>query len=113
MEIIKESSEKLDEMAGTMAKSINRVHQEGGNGNLEIFTFKDNDIRAKNIGVNKAIVDQPDKLKAGKLKEGETDIHPGNGELALELSQIKNKKLGEDGQENPSGNTISGSYIWW
>ena len=111
LEIIKESSEKLDEMAGTMAKSINRVHQEGGNGNLEIFTFKDNDIRAKNIGVNKAIVDQPDKLKAGKLKEGETDIHPGNGELALELSQIKNKKLGEDGQENPSGNTISGSYI--
>ena len=102
---------RSDEMAGSMAKAINRVHQEGGSGNLEIFTFKDDDIRAKNIGVNKAIEDQPDKLKAGKAKEGETDIHPGNGELALELAQIKNKKLGEDGQENPSGNTINGSYI--
>lgn len=111
LEIIKEASEKLDQLAGSMAKAINRVHQAGGSGNLEIFTFKDGLVGAKNIEVNEAIRNQVDHLKAGKAKEGESEIHSGNGELALELAQLKNKKLDPDGKENPSGSTINSSHI--
>lgn len=111
LEIIKEASEKLDQLAGSMAKAINRVHQAGGSGNLEIFIFKDGLVGAKNIEVNEAIRNQVDNLKAGKAKEGESEIHSGNGELALELAQLKNKKLDPDGKENPSGSTINSSHI--
>ncbi|OLS01539.1 flagellar hook-associated protein FlgK [Tissierella creatinophila] len=112
---IDNSKKNLDKMASTMAQAINRVHGQlevkDQNGNLVeagfIFTVKEGknpEDAAMNIEINKALVSDNSLLQSGK------NGNEGDGSLALELAGLRNKKLGEDGKEDQSGNTIGGSY---
>lgn len=146
LDSIKEANDNLDKTATIMAQAINHLHVNANNGiggkdNLPIFTFDGYDkddttndyiaknVTAKNIRINKEIVDDPGKLQAGKLKDGETGaVSEGNGSLALEIAQLRNQKIGAkeekiDGEDkwviktegnklekDDSGNSIGGSY---
>ncbi len=113
VEVIQEASGNLDKMANSLAQSINKTHgklkdkdkQDLG----DIFIFDKGKIDAKSIGINKSLKEENGLLQAGK--EGSEQ---GDGSLALELSQIRNKKtsLDTDGniKDDSSGTTISGSY---
>ena len=77
---------------------------------LPIFIFDKGKIDAKSIGINKSLKEENGLLQAGK--EGSEQ---GDGSLALELSQIRNKKtsLDTDGniKDDSSGTTISGQRV--
>lgn len=108
---IKVAKKNLDKMALTMAKAINDVHKDLNTtyeptvpgDQKSIFTF-DESKGAKSIKVNEKLVKDNSLLQSGK------NGNEGDGSLALELAGLRNKKLGEDGKEDLSGNTIGGSY---
>lgn len=104
LEKIDEYYAQLDQLASSIAETINLVHRIDAS-SKDFFTTSDGSttFNAKNIQVNQDILDDVSLINAGK-----TTSDPGDGSRALAIAKIKNVNLQVD---NSNFNTyLSGRY---
>jgi flagellar hook-associated protein 1 FlgK len=98
--------EHLDTLAREFAGEFNAIHQGGfdldGIGGDVFFKAKDgaSDISAGNIAVNELLLADPRKIAAALL-DADGAFNKGDGHNALELAQLKQKKIHELGDFTP------------
>lgn len=86
-EIIPESIKELDSLAVSIAENINSIHETGYglDGSTSNRFFDSATTNAANIKVDQNIVADVNKIAAS------SDLHTGNGDLALQISRIQDK----------------------
>ncbi|NLG33444.1 MAG: flagellar hook-associated protein FlgK [Syntrophomonadaceae bacterium] len=127
--------QKLDSLAVSLAKAVNDIHKQGidlnGEQGENFFVFLDIDgneidldsidwndpleagLGAGNIHVNPLIMEDVSKIAAGQ-KQGDLFL-PGNGNIALKISQLKDARLKYDPAKkvaavDPDGTTTFGGF---
>lgn len=90
--------EELNVLTENLVNAINDEHRKGAN-NIDFFVYGDSDDKAGSIKINEEIIKNNDKVSTGYPGSKE-----GDGSLALEIAQLRNRKL------ESTGTTIEGSY---
>lgn len=90
--------EELNVLTENLVNAINDEHRKGAN-NIDFFVYGDSDDKAGSIKINEEVIKNNDKVSTGYPGSKE-----GDGSLALEIAQLRNRKL------ESTGTTIEGSY---
>lgn len=95
----------LNKLAKSFANEFNTIHNSGsdlnGNAGQDFFVKNnttDSEITSANISVSQTIVDDPNKIAASdSVATSPANPEPGNGKLALQLSNMKFTSLSDLG----------------
>jgi flagellar hook-associated protein 1 FlgK len=102
---------KLNILAAGIATSVNKLHGDGtdldGNPGADFFVSNDsNSLSAANIYVNSDIQDDVSKIAVSK---GTTNL-TGNGDIALQIADLKDTKLTSGLESSTSGTITIGAF---